>query len=164
MARPLAWGFTNIAQPLTSTLRVSSDLLLDLTSSDTITVTRIIGHLQLFNELGQHLIGIQGVDFGIGVASVEAFAVAGSAAIPDPSVSAEIPPRGWLWSDRMSMYMDEGQTDADFMWTYPEVRFDVRASRKVDRGICYLTMHSANLFGVAQTVNVVGCLGVLCMT
>ena len=107
MARPLAWGFTNINQPLTAGQRVTTNLLVDLTPSDTITVARVIVHLTLYPETGSFLVGATGVDVGIGVASVEAFAVANSVGIPDAFVSAQIPPRGWLWSDRLSLYTDE---------------------------------------------------------
>ena len=104
MARSLAWGFTNINQPLTSGLRVTNDLLVDLNASDTITVARIILHLYVFPSPGEFLIGAQSVTFGIGVASKEAFAVANSIGIPNPNASAEIPPRGWLWFDRLAVY------------------------------------------------------------
>ena len=164
MPRPTAWGFTNIDQPLVTTLRVTNNLLLDLTPSDTITVDRMIIHLNVFPEPGQFLIGAQAVDFGIGVCSVEAFDVANSEAIPDPSLSGEISPRGWLWSDRLSLYADEGTTNAQFLYHFPEVRADLRASRKVDRGVLFLTMHSKALFGAASSVNVTGRIGALCLT
>ena len=164
MARNLAWGFTNINQPFTGNLRVSTNLLTDLTASDTITVTRLILHFQVTPELGSFLIGTQRIALGIGVASVEAFGVGGSLGLPDPSQSAEIPPRGWLWSDVLDLYMDEGTTDAQFRYFFPEVRADIRAMRKVDRGVCYIGMRSINLNGAAQTVNLTGRVGALCMT
>ena len=164
MARPVAWGFTNVGQPLVTTQRVSIDLLTDLTPSDMITLDRLIVHLNLFPGLGEFLIGVQSVYFGIGVVSVEAFAVANSVGLPNPATSDEIPPRGWLWSDKLSAFNDEGQTNADFIRFMPEVRLDFRAARKVDRGVLFLTMSSVLQFGAAFDVNVLGRIGALCLT
>ena len=163
-SRPTAWGFTNFTQAFTSGLRVTINLLTDLTPSDTITVDRIIVHLEVVPEISAHVIGMQRLVLGIGVCSVEAFAVANSVGVPDPSVSSEIPPRGWLWSDVLTMFTTEGQTNADFIWKFSEVRVDLRASRKVDRGVCFLTVSSKTVLGVGQTVNLIGRVGVLCLT
>ena len=164
MARRLAWGFTNVSQVFTSGLRVSNNLLLDLEGMDTITVARLVINLRAFNELGEFLIGVQALDMGIGVASVEAFAVANSVGLPNPAVSDQIPPRGWLWSDSLTIFRDEGTTNAQFIYNMPEVRADIRAMRKVDRGVLYLTVSSNNKFGVAQGMILSGRIAALCMT
>ena len=164
MPRRLAWAFSNVVQPLTDGLRVTSNLLLDAPASDTITVARVIVRLTATPELGSFLVGVQSVRVGIGVAFVEAFGVANSGGIPNPANSAQSPPRGWLYSDVLDVYQDEGQTNADFRYFIPSVHMDLRAARKVDRGVCFLTMTNTNIFGVGQTINVSGRIAVLCMT
>ena len=164
MARPLAWAFTNIEQPLTSGLRVTNNLLAASPESDTITAARLLIHLTLKPSLGSQIVGHQKVTMGIGVAAIEAFAVANSVGIPNSAVSGEVPARGWLWSDVLEVYHDEGGANVDFVWEFGELRADARASRKVDRGVLYFTMSSTVVQGAGQTINLTGRVAVLCMT
>ncbi len=144
MPRPRAWADTLIDVPFTSSGAANNqDLLLTLTPSDTITVMRLVIHLtvgtQNFSDADD---GATFVDMGIGVAAAEAFNV-GSTALPDPNQAGDVPARGWLWRDRMVHIEVNTTAPVITLFHISEVRADIRAMRKVDRGILYLRMVAA---------------------
>jgi len=99
---------------------------------------------------------------GIGVSAAEAFN-ATPPVLPDPSTSSETPARGWLYSASMTIFKDTLVATGHRM-NFPELVFDIGAMRKVDKGICYLTMQNISAFGTTFTVNMVGRVAALCMT
>ncbi len=163
MARPLAWGDTVVNVLLVSAVNMSPlDLLANLTAADTITAMRIVGHLKVIPEsLDTNVVFQQAVDLGIGVSSVESFA---ANVLPDPNSPSESPPRGWLWTDRMVCLYSNSATFGIELYSIPEVRFDIRASRKVDRGNLFLNGASITLGNTAENVRLVGRIRVLCAT
>ncbi len=160
-SRPRAWGDVIFEQALTDALQVNNDLLVTLAASDTVTVVRIIGHLTVIpNNLAGAIEGAMKIDLGIGVASKEAF---DADVVPDATTAADVPARGWLWADRL-VCTKQNTSGTMEDWHYPEVRFDVRAMRKIDRGVLYLQMNNNGLAGTGFTVTVVGRVRALCLT
>ena len=98
--RPRAWADLIFQQQITSgAFMATQDLLADLAARplDTVTVTRIVGTLHLFIEMPDPQVeGIMKLDVGIGVVAASAFP---GVAVPDPGISTEYPPRGWLYAD-----------------------------------------------------------------
>jgi len=103
--------------------------------------------------------GTQRLDYGIGVASAEAFA-AGAGAIPNPATSTEYPARGWLVAG--SRYIQtSGQASelAALNWD-----FDIRTMRKIDKGILYLSIVNNPVQGVGQALVIGSRVRALCLT
>ncbi len=164
-SRARSWGDTRVNVSMTSAGAQASplDLLSELVSSDRITVVRLVGHLYLVPvSLTATNAGIIQTDLGIGVASIEAFNVAGG--IPDADDPTDVPIRNWLWADTLVMYHENAGGTEVVAPTFGEVRFDLRAMRKVDRGRLYLTMVSSSLAGTMFSVRVFGRVRALCLT
>ena len=163
MARPLAWGDTLVNVLMVDVVDMTPlNLLVTLTSSDTISTMRIVGHLMVIPEnLDTNVVYQQGVNLGIGVASVEAFT---ANVLPDPSSPSESPPRGWLWVDELVQLYSNSATFGVEVYSFPEVRFDIRSSRKVDRGVLFLNGRSISLGNTGESVRLVGRIRVLCAT
>ena len=165
MARPRAWGDTLVEFAIASAGVVSTplNLLTTLSPSDTITVARLIGHLTVLPtsliSTGNH---VTNIDMGIGVASIEAFAA--TAGLPLPSIAADVPIRGWLWRERLTMahHNDDGTEDSYVKW--PEVRFDLGAMRKVDRGVLYFHAIVSLSGGTFVSITVHGLIRAMCIT
>jgi len=160
--RPVAWADTllNVALP-SATLMVPVDLLATLTPSDTITVVRTIGHLYIITDsFSATNDGILGIDLGIGSTSEEAF---DAAVVPDPQTAGDVPARGWLWRDRV-VYARANASGTVEDFHIPEIKFDIRSSRKVDRGKHYIVGFNSVLDGTGFNVRLMGLVRSLCMT
>ena len=166
MARRLAWADTHFdISLLTATGITGLNLLSTLEGNDTITVIRLIIKLYcLPQNLSDDLDGGAAVHMGIGVAANEAFV---ANALPDPGTPADVPARGWLWKDVMVAVQANttGPSAHDTYWG-TEVHADIRAMRKVDRGILYFVADSQDIgvSGVYLPINVVGLVRALCAT
>ena len=164
MARPLAWGETLLNQPLVNAAApVNVNLLTGVADSDTITVARLVGHLSYTTDNVENAVdGAMIVDIGIQVVTAQALA-AGGAAVPNPGIADETPARGWLYHDRVVII--NAITAGSLDWhTLPENRFDLRAMRKVDRGVLILSMRTTVIHGTSYNTKVVGIVRALCMT
>ena len=107
---------------------------------DTITVARLIGKFLFFPESQTSNVAYtQRIDMGIQVVTEPAFSAAG-ASLPDPRVEADAPARGWLWRESAVIIFHNLNADEKGPYHYPEVAFDIRAMRKVDRGRLVFTM------------------------
>ena len=146
--RRLAWADTLLSNTL-STSQLNFDLLVNAPTVDTITVTRLIGHIVITPAtLTIAASYIDRVDVGIQVVSSEAF---GAAALPDPDDDADYPARGWLWRDRIiTAYANAAGDEKEPFFHVPEVRFDVRAMRKVDKGKLVMTVNKGAAVGSTQ--------------
>jgi len=162
MPRGRAWGDTLFGELITSGNQFVSGLLSEMTPSDTITVVRLVGHLVISpSSLIAVADGTQALDVGIGVSAEEAF---NAAVLPDPNVAGDIPARGWLWRDRILMGNARVAGLGENVVEYGHVRFDIRAMRKVDRGILYVSMFNSPIAGTPQSITVVGIIRALCLT
>jgi len=166
LARPRAWGDTLIENNFTATAQnFLVNLLADLSPSDTVTAMRLIIRFRMVpSNLSDNMSGEVRIDLGIGVAAKEAFDL-GTTALPDPSVAEEVPARGWLWRSRM---VATGQEEAALgyqIYDSDTLTADVRAMRKVDRGILYLRakVREANPTDFAS-MRLTGIVRVLCAT
>jgi len=166
LARPLAWGDTEIDDLFTSAATKSPvDLLTTLTPSDTITAIRIIIRLYCIPQnLSDNIDGGSRIDIGIGVAAEEAFT---ANVVPDPSVMADVPARGWLWKGTLIAVANTvtGPPARDIYYG-TEISADVRAMRKVDRGNLYIARQAKDfsVSGSFLPVTLVGMVRVLCAT
>ncbi len=165
MPRPRAWGDLNLSINLAEGVRQQVDMLANLTVSDTRTVVRLIGRLVAQpNGISGQVDGSMRVDFGIGVATQEAF-TAGGTSLPNPQNPGQQPARGWLQKDHM-ITTKEHATGVENEYTFIDVvRWDLRAARKVDRGVLFFTVESSNAVGAtAFDVRLTGTLRALCLT
>ncbi len=130
------------------------DLLVDLTDSENVTVDRMIVHLSIVpSDESTNEQGNQRIDVGIGVVSSEAFAVA---TLPDPVQSGDYPIRGWLYRDSYAYMRQNSSTFGVEDYMYPTVRADLRASRRVEKGVLMVVFDNLNSFGSAMSVRVLG--------
>ena len=117
------------------------------------TVTRILPGLSLVpSTFNANASGVQIVSLGIGVTSQEAFS---AGVVPDPNVSTDYPPRGWLWAATYSIEYDR-VAGTGLHWSPVRIDVDLRANRKVDRGILFLAACNANVSGNGLDVDIVG--------
>ncbi len=93
--------------------------------------------------------GIQRLDFGIGIASEDAF-VAG--AVPDANAPLEFPPRGWVLRDEV--IVNSRLDGANGQDSTPVIRltYDIRAQRMLDNGVLYVATNNVAGGGTAFTV------------
>ena len=159
MARARAWGDV-IVNDTIGAGQISIDLLANLTPSDNITVARLVGQLKFTNaETVTSGLTSQVISMGIQVVTREAF-LAG--VFPDPQTADEYPARGWLWRTVVPEYTD-ASVAAIITWSFPEVKFDMRAMRKVDRGTLALVIQKQSAIGVMHDVRMTGIVRSLCL-
>jgi len=134
-----------------------TDLLVNAPTVDTLTAVRIIMDLEVGHSVTSTVDAFNVHSVGIGVTSREAFA---AAVIPDPEQDSQYPPRGWLYvaNKAVRSHQDQGSTKT-------QARFvvDLRAMRKIDKGVLYLAQ-SNNAVVQTLSVDVVGRVRVLCLT
>ena len=140
-----------------------TDLLENAPTSDTLTVVRIIGDLTV-QYLVSTTVGdsLSIVDVGIGVVAASAFGVAG--AVPTPVSETEIPPRGWLYvsSQPVSQTLD-GAGGVSIVNERARFQFDIRAMRKIDKGILYIAIEQNNIT-IGGAMQMTGRVRSLCLT
>ncbi len=141
------------------------DLLVNLTALDTRTAVRIIGRFVWQpNSISGQVDGSMKVDIGIGVATQEAF-TAGGASLPNPSIETQQPARGWLYKQHMITTKEHASGVENELTFIDTLMFDVRAARKVDRGILFLATESNNATGATSfDGRLTGTIRVLCLS
>ena len=140
-----------------------TNLLLDAPTVDTLTAVRIIVDLEIAHGVDEPAADFSNaIHVGIGVASVEAFAVAFGAGLPSPQFTAQYPPRGWLYVNTQSARtQSHGNTGPS---VFPaKFTVDLRAMRKIDKGVLFLSVCNEAIFAT-QDVDIWGRVRVLCMT
>ena len=162
MPRPRAWGDTIVDSNVAGS-QLNFDLLAELTPADVKTVVRLIIHINLVPaEDGTTGVTVQRIPMGIQVVSQEAF-LAG--VVPDPGTAADVPTLGWMYRDVLLEYTDINSTSQILTWSFPEVRLDLRANRKVDRGVlCWTVGVKSPVVGVAHNLRMLGVIRALCLT
>ena len=137
---------------------IRRDLLVGLSAADTKTSVRIIGDLTFYGVPTLETEFHAAVHVVIGVASREAFDLG---TLPDADNQADYPTQGWLYAaTRLCMQSASGGG----LWReQPRFQFDLRASRKIDRGVLYLTTLNKGITGSAA-IEVVGRVRTLCLT
>jgi len=159
--RPRAWADILVNQASSSgSAGTPVDLLVDLPTMTRTTVARIIGDFMAFpDDRNATSDAVMQIDMGIGVASQEAFT---AQIVPDPNVQAEYPALGWLYATTQMVLFNNssGTTEAIVV---PVWHFDIRANRKVDKGVLYMTWNNTAADGTGFTVRLVGRLRSLCL-
>jgi len=165
MARPRAWGDTHLSLALLDGVVQEKDLLVNLASSDTRTVVRLIGRLNAQpNSISGQVDGSMVLSIGIGVVAAEAFAVQGTA-MPNPSIVTEQPARGWLYKSTMVVTKEHASGTENEYTFIDTLAFDVRAARKIDRGVLFFSIESNNATGAtAFDVRLSGVIRALCLS
>ena len=102
------------------------------------------------------------VHVGIGVCSVEAFAIGGTS-LPSPGTETDYPPRGWLYLASSLCYRAVGAGPIDIV-RFAEFQADLRAMRKVDKGVLFLTVVNSAALGASFTIGISGRVRALCLT
>ena len=151
MARRTRWSDRFIDDVIASNGQANANLLpaLDIDERDGITVARLIIHLTALPSPVSGVIGVQTIDYGIGLVSADALT---AGIVPDPQTQTDRPSGGWLWRDRVGIVDDtvhvapvSGVSIAD-----------LRAKRRVSSGELILTMDNLPASGTVFSVRVVG--------
>ena len=153
-----------LAATLAINAEVHTNLLANAPTVDTLTAVRIVGDLIVeFDPTSTHSDQLNLVEVGIGVTSTEAFA-AGSASLPSVASETEYPPRGWLYLDGTTCMNTIDATNQAIQMRPARFQFDVRAMRKIDKGILFMSIASRLGKGGGVTTLISGRVRVLCLT
>ncbi len=165
MPRNRSWGDTLVSLNLSSTVAQQIDLNLFGPAGDTLTVVRLIGRLVAFpNAQEQQVTGAMAIEVGIGVSGATPFSL-GITGTPDLSLASELPPRGWLYRQRMLTMKDHATGTTSEHVHVDTLAFDLRAARKLDRGNVYVKFESNLINGITPfDVRLVGVIRTLILT
>jgi len=162
--RTRAWADTTFhGGAIVAGTPLTVDLLSEAPTSDTLTVVRLVGDFSVFYTVTFTVTdSLSVVDVGIGVTSQEGFAIKGTS-MPNPGVTpAQYPPRGWIYAATKPVsHVLEGTTGLHVVTA--DFKFDIRAMRKIDKGILFLTVANTNIT-VGGGMNIVGRVRALCLT
>jgi len=111
------------------------------------TIVRMIYDLNLLSTTTAGAFGVAAIDLAWGIASQEAFA---AGALPDPNAD-ERPVRGWLYRTRCVVTQNGIGTQIA-----TPCRGDLRAARKLEDGIMFLTMFSTPNGGTTFNTRLLG--------
>jgi len=92
--------------------------------------------------------GVQSLDIGIGITSLEAFT---AGIVPDPGVQTEKPARGWLWKANLTVSQNGISTPV-----VANIRADVRGMREIQNGVVYLVVANKPIRGTTFTIDLSG--------
>ena len=112
------------------------------------TLVRTLITLDLFSETVAGAWGVQQLDIGIGITSQEAFA---AGVVADPVTANDQPSRGWIYRTRVAVA--QNGIGGQVLYT---LRADIRASRKLDDGECYMVVDNTSERGTAFTAHMTG--------
>ena len=136
----------------------ATSLLGDWTTQDTrgCTLTRVIARLTVIPNAHAAAEGRQAWYLGLGMAEQDAFA---AAALPEMSVEADQPGRGWIY--RTSGIVVDAASDTGR--PYEVINLDLRAQRKIDNAEVYVALENIAFDGTAFSVRVFGMVRLLCL-
>jgi len=162
-SRRRAWADTRLnGVSLVAGTPFVSDLLVNAPEVDTLTVVRIVADITVQYVVSNTIVdSLSNVDLGIGVSSIEAFAVAGAAGLPDPSVDDQYPPRGWIYVNNKPVSQQAESTGV--VNSVAHFEFDIRSMRKIDKGRLFMVMDQTNIT-VGGAMQIVGRVRALCLT
>jgi len=130
-------GFSDLEIPTGGSI-TPLDVLFDMREEVNKTVVRLIVGLDLVHEnTDVNEVAKARIDMGIGVATREGFD-GGQLTIPSPAITKEFPIHGWLWRATYGVQFANSATFGVEVYRFPRIDLDLRASRKVDKGVLYL--------------------------
>ena len=131
---------------------LKTDLLAELPDMDTKTVVRIILDVWAVYSEAEETQNQNAVDFAIGVTSQEAFI---AETLPDPNAVGDYPQSGWLYAACKPISLS--LTAANQLWVqYAHFEKDLRAMRKVDRGVLFGYWDNIGIGGSVQAIRLYG--------
>jgi len=161
--RRLAWSDTVFdSTTLVPGTQQKFNLLVNAPTTDTLTVERIILDLTAYAGPTNEVEGAVAVDVSIGVSAQEAFE---NSDLPDSEISDEYPIRGWLYVATKPVYqaLPTGATPTAMWRQDAHFQADLRAKRKIDKGVLYLRLMTV-IVSNTLTVFRTGRVRVLCAT
>ena len=164
-SRNRAWADTLIEELITPGTAIITDLLVGAPTVDTLTAVRIVGEMFCVTQTLSEIEHLETIDMGIGVSSREAFNV-GVTGLPDVNNAADYPPRGWLYVARsvVQQSLPTGGTVTAMWRERAHFKFDLRAMRKIDKGVLFAQWASTNVSGTSSSTSLMGRIRVLCLT
>ncbi len=160
--RRRAWSDTRLDVTLVAAADQRFDLLADAPIADSLTVVRIVGDFwAMYDPSTTVADSLSIVDVAIGVAAADAFA---ANVIPDPTLTAEYPPRGWLYvnTQPVKQILDAAGGVA-IVDTSAHFKFDIRSMRKIDKGVLFLSVEQNNVI-TGGVMRVIGRIRALALT
>ena len=150
MARPTDWIDTRVAFQVAQAAQGLQSLMTGVAPVNMrgMTLIRTIISLGVFSTTTAGAWGVQAVDFGIGVASQEAFA---AGVVPDPDVPTDKPPRGWVWRTAKNVAQNGSSTEV-----VTHLMADIRGARKIENGELYIAVDNNNVQGTSFEIDVQG--------
>ncbi len=160
--RRRAWADRKFNQLVPAAAQSSPiDLLANLPVNPVKTVVRLIGDLFFFpDDRNATVDGVMEIDLGIGVSASEAFV---AQVMPDPNVEGDYPTLGWIYVSTRAVHFNNSSGTVE-SWHYPELHFDIRAARKVDKGILYAVWNNTVVDATGFSVRMSGRIRALCLT
>ena len=134
---------------------ISKSLLedVDITRFQRMTLTRTIIGLDIARLTHDSGEGSDQVFLGIGVVSQVAFDSSGTSPLPDPFNMGQFPTRGWVWRAGYRVYGFAADQPAVFN---TRVDLDIRAQRKLENGVCALSVRNTAFEGSSSVITVSG--------
>ena len=154
MRRKTAWDDQLFNQDVATGSRVLLLLVEDVADPEKrgCTLVRMIFGINLLASNPGAVSGQQKVSMGVMVVSDDAF-LAGSAAMPDPTVDAEFPVGGWLFR---AQYIVQDETLASGIIAPLRIEKDIRSQRKLDRASLVFRAENDSMEGSTFSVRMVG--------
>ena len=151
--RHMFWVDSLLSNQVANNTNALVSLMTGISSSESrmgMTLIRLIfcfdfGHL--IHDSGE---GSQIVDFGIGIASQEAFA---AGVVADPEVSTEFPTGGWLFRCRLRTYGFAADQPSVYSRT---IERDLRAKRKLNNGELFFSVDNSADQGTGGSIQALG--------
>jgi len=126
------------------------DLLFDMHDTPVKTLDRLIIGLDIHvDNSDTNITSSARVDLGIGVCTREAFD-AGVASVPQPAAGTEYPARGWLYAASYYLGFSNSATFGIEQYTFQRIDLDLKAARKVDKGVLFLAGFNTAHQGTTQ--------------
>ena len=162
--RSRVWADTRFASvALNDGAQVVNDLRGAIVVPDVYTCVRLIVDFEVGVTSLQEAEFSQIIDLGIGVTSFEAFT---AGVVPDPKATADYPRDGWLYvaSKLVEQSVPTGATPVAMYRKNAVFQVDLRAGRKVDRGVLYSILENTAMTGTATNLLVTGRIRALFLT
>ena len=150
MARRTAWEDTLVNLNVGNAAQNSTQMMVSTTADELrgSTLTRVIVDLGLYSVTTAGAWGVQLVDLALATLEEDAF-IAG--VLPDPNVSIDEPPRGWVFRTRCVVTQNGVGTSVSL-----RCFADLRAQRKMQGSILALIANNNNDVGATFTIRASG--------